>query len=310
MRSSNRIFSRLPAVALVLTMAVPALFSPAESLGGHRFPERTVLGDVVDVQVLVEGEATPLYVAPGREDRSYFQAFRGRNYSLVVRNTTGGRVGVLIAVDGLNVVDGERSSLSNTEAMYVLDPYERAEIRGWRTSLHDVRKFVFVDEERSYAERSGKANGDMGWIRVLSFREAGQPWLSYRDRKFDNYRDGGRDDSRNDGLSEEPYASREEGAPTAGDAAAPGQAGARPESQSRSLEGKKANPGTGWGDQSHDPVNRTQFTAEHHASDHVVLRYEYAPDLLALGIDVRRHRDRLSERERGDFGFAQPPRRR
>ena len=54
--------------------------------------------------------------------------------------------------------------------MYVLDPYEGAVIRGWRTSLDDVRQFVFVDEERSYAERTGQANGDMGWIRVLSFQ--------------------------------------------------------------------------------------------------------------------------------------------
>jgi hypothetical protein len=130
----------------------------------------------VDVQIQVDGRVAPLYLAPGHFDRRYFQAFRGRNYSLVVRNNTGRRVGVLIAVDGLNVLNGEISNLSGQESMYVLDPYERAEIRGWRTSLDDVRRFVFVDEERSYAERSDKANGDMGWIRVLSFREQRTWW--------------------------------------------------------------------------------------------------------------------------------------
>src|SRR5439155_442973 len=102
---------------------------------------------------------------PSGSDRLYFQAFKGRNYSLVVRNNTGRRVGVLIAVDGLNVVTGERSSLSRNESMYVLDPNERAVIRGWRTSLDQVRRFVFVDEEHSYAERTDQANGDLGWIR-------------------------------------------------------------------------------------------------------------------------------------------------
>ena len=54
-------------------------------------------------------QAAPLYFAPGRWDRRYFQALRGRNYALRVHNRTDRRVGVLIAVDGLNVVNGERS---------------------------------------------------------------------------------------------------------------------------------------------------------------------------------------------------------
>src|SRR5262249_51944671 len=135
----------------------------------------SVDGSLVDVMMRVDGRDAPLYFRPGAWDRHYFQAFRGRNYSLVVRNNTGRRVGVLIAVDGLNVVNGEQSSLDHSEPLYVLDPYEQATIRGWRTSLDQVRKFVFVNEDRSYAERTGQANGDMGWVRVLSFRE-NEPW--------------------------------------------------------------------------------------------------------------------------------------
>src|SRR5206468_9411251 len=127
-------------------------------------------------------------------DRHYFQAFKGRNYSIVLTNNTGRRIGVEIAVDGLNVVNGEQTNLSHNEPMYVLDPYEHATIRGWRTSLDEVRRFVFVDEERSYAERTGQANSDMGWIRVLAFREQQPWWQSRRDdwgRVRANYRDGG-----------------------------------------------------------------------------------------------------------------------
>jgi hypothetical protein len=69
-----------------------------------------------------------------------------------------------------------------------------------------------------------------------------------------------------------------------------------------------SNPGTGWGERRRDVVNRTWFTAESTPADHIVLRYEYRSGLRALGIDVRRHRDRLWEREGGDLGFAQPPR--
>jgi hypothetical protein len=42
------------------------------------------------------------------------------------------------------------------------------------------------------------------------------------------------------------------------------------------------------------------------AVDHIVLRYEYERTLIALGIYP--DRDRLAQRERGDWRFAQPPR--
>src|SRR5262249_2892599 len=159
--------------ALVTVVTLPSL-SLAQNYGrnGSNNFELTADGRLVDVQVQVSGLGTvPLYTANGRWDRRYFQAFKGRNYSLVLRNNSDRRIGVLIAVDGLNVISGDRSSLSRDESMYVLDPFESTVIRGWRTSLDHVRQFVFVDEERSYAERTGQANGDMGWIRVLAFRE-------------------------------------------------------------------------------------------------------------------------------------------
>ena len=41
------------------------------------------------------------------------------------------------------------------------------------------------------------------------------------------------------------------------------------------------------------------------SSDQIVLRYEYASGLRALGINLQRNR--LWDRERGELGFAQPP---
>jgi hypothetical protein len=67
-----------------------------------------------------------------------------------------------------------------------------------------------------------------------------------------------------------------------------------------------AYPGTGWGERRHDPVQETWFVAAAAPSDHLVFRYEYANGLSALGIDLRG--DRLWNRERGELGFAQPPR--
>ena len=264
---------------------------------------RELTGELVDVRVMVDERATALFEAPGRPDRRYFEAVRGRNYALAIRNNSGERVGVLITVDGLNVVNGERSKLKNHEAMYVLGPWEETEIRGWRTSLDEVRRFVFVDEKRSYAERSGQANGDLGWIRVMAFREVGGRWL--RDRgEFDSPGERSRDEAGNRASSPAagPKASSEMGQSKA-------EAGRDMTAERQRDNRDDASPGTGWGERSHDVVQRTWFEPEAAATDRFTLRYEYASGLRALGIEDRHHRNRLRERENGDFGFARPPKR-
>jgi hypothetical protein len=265
----------------------------------------TANGNLVNVQVLVDGNPTPLFVRAGSWDRTYFQAFRGKNYSLLVSNTTGARVGVLITVDGLNVVNGQKSSLANNEAMYVLDPYESATIRGWRTSLNDIRRFVFVDEDRSYASRTDQANGDMGWIRVLSFRE--QRPITWYDGP--GYRD--RTDLRGDDSNarREPRAqggASKQGAPESAPAPSGDLRAQKAGERSSIAPQNESTPGTGWGSHGFDPVQRTEFTAAGSATDHMVLRYEYESGLRALGIFPRR--SRVLERERGEMGFAQAPR--
>jgi hypothetical protein len=294
-------------LAAVLALGVALLVTPAARASSAW--QSAADGRLVDVEVLVDGSSAPLYMKPGAWDRRYFQAFRGRNYSLAVANNTGQRVGVLIAVDGLNVVNGERSSLVGTEAMYVLGPYERAVIRGWRTSMRDVRKFVFVDEERSYAERTGQANGDMGWIRVLSFREQRpQVWVEPRERRDNDWGPYGSRESQRDEAGTPGADGRESGGAKQR-ADAPSTKGEQSKPQAESFRGQPApesNPGTGWGERSSDPVQRTVFLAAYSATDRIVLRYEYASGLQALGIYPRR--DRTGQRDRGELSFAKPPR--
>src|ERR1044072_3481017 len=88
----------------------------------------TADGNLVDVQVLVDGQTSPLFFRPGTLDRHYFQAFQNRNYSILLRNNTGERVGVLLAVDGLNVVNGELSRQGANKPLYGVDPFESATI--------------------------------------------------------------------------------------------------------------------------------------------------------------------------------------
>jgi hypothetical protein len=205
-------------------------------------------------------------------------------------------LGVVLTVDGLNVISGQRDHRRGR--MYVLDPWGHATIQGWRTSLEDVRRFTFVDEEASYAARSNKANSRMGWIEAKVYREK-RRWR----------RPHVRDDAAT-GSDERPAeagdrAGRAEAAPSAPEPMAEGEARAQGKSGAR----VRSYPGTGWGPRAHDPVVLVDFRPEPSPAQQTTLRYEYRRALVALGVLPSPHvpHDRLWERDRGAGGFAPPP---
>lgn len=293
------VFRRTPA-ALALSLLVAAAAPVQASVW-------QASGALVTLSVEIEGGAAPLFPARDGSGRYYVEARPGGAYSLRVVNRSAARVGVVVAVDGLNAISGERepdpATAERPGRMYVLDPWGEVQVRGWRTSLEDVRRFLFVDERGSYAARSGRANGKMGWIEAWAYRERAsarvspprpEPWdrAEPRERPSD-------DAERKDGAAPPAAA-----APPA-DAAAESRGEGRPQRKSR--DGGEAFPGTGWGGEAWDPATVVRFPAEARPCDRVVVRYEYAPALRALGLlPPPRDRDRLAERERGD-GFARPP---
>ena len=264
--------SRLPILATAC-----ALLAVAVSLASTGCADAAVLagpGSLVAVSVSIDGQPAPLYSAPDGSGRFYVEARPGCRYSVTLRNRTGERLGAVLAVDGLNVISGSRDT--GRGRMYVLDPWQETTVQGWRTSLDEVRRFRFVDEQASYAARSGKANGKMGWIELAVYRE----------------------------RRPEPARERGEAADRLNSAPAPG-APAAPSAEARA----KGFPGTGWGESARDEVTLVSFEPEPSACERVALRYEYRPALVALGVlpPASYSRDRLQQRERGELGFAAPP---
>ena len=130
-------------------------------------------GSLVDVAVEVAGVPVPLYDAVDGSGRLYFEAREGCAYALRLSNRSHERLGTLVVVDGLNAISGEREEIGRGRPgrLYVLAPWAQVEVRGWRTSLDQVRQFTFVDERSSYAARVGKANARMGWVEVAVYRD-------------------------------------------------------------------------------------------------------------------------------------------
>ena len=242
----------------------------------------------LEVSVAVQNRQAPLYQTSAKPDRWYIEAREGAKYEVTVHNTSGERLAFVIAVDGLNAINGTRSSLSSSEPMYVLGPYQTTTIKGWRRSLNKVARFVFVDEERSYAERTDQANGDLGWIRVAAFRER-RDWISQRGEIRERAEGSRRDGS----AAPAPQSSRGGEMKSNGDYGTPQNEG---------------NPGTGWGRDENDRVREVEFRPESFAFAQVIVRYEYHSGLVSLGIlPWRGDRDRTWERDRGEYGFALPP---
>jgi hypothetical protein len=133
-----------------------------------RYEPRDVTVEVVDDR---GGRFEQFPVASGGDAyRAWLQAERGASYRIRIRNHTNERLGVVVAVDGRNIISGKRSELERGEPMYVLDPRARQELAGWRTSLEDVHEFYFTDWKDSYAEAFRDASAK-GVIAVAVYRE-------------------------------------------------------------------------------------------------------------------------------------------
>jgi hypothetical protein len=283
----------LPLAGVLLAVPGPAWSWPAWSPGV-----------LVSVDVRVEGRQAPLYAAPDGSGRWYLEAREGARYSILLSNRGPQRLAVALAVDGLNVISGERGAAEppagDPGRLYVLAPGEMTEVRGWRTSLQEVQRFVFVDEQASYAARAGKANARMGWIEIAVYRERypSWPYPSPSRRDTDGASAGTRgapqegerdraEEGRTDSVRESPPPAA---APSGGVAA-------------------RAYPGTGWGPRVEDRAELVSFDPQPLPAERLTLRYEYREALLALGIDPGRwpRADRLRQRERGEDGFAMPP---
>lgn len=139
----------------------------ATSLLALLIPLTALASQPVDVEIYdrSSGRLLPVYRHAGER---FVAGEPGREYEVRVRNLGAGRVLTVTSVDGVNVISGETASASQTG--YVLDPYGRVEIDGWRKSMDEVAAFYFTSLPDSYAARTGRPD-NVGVIGVAVFRE-------------------------------------------------------------------------------------------------------------------------------------------
>lgn len=103
-------------------------------------------------------------------DTVYVLGNAGQHYTIVIENTTPARFETVVSVDGLDVINGRPASMG--QRGYILQPYGRVEVEGFRQSRDTVASFRFGSVGDSYAAQTGDAR-NVGVIGVALFAERG-----------------------------------------------------------------------------------------------------------------------------------------
>jgi hypothetical protein len=228
----------------------------------------------VDVRIVSDqgSEFTKFRTYPRfRQEGRYFyvEASKDERYSIQVTNTSNRRVGVVISVDGRNIIDGKKSDLKGRERMYIIGPYETNTFEGWRTAMDRTNRFYFTEQSDSYAEKVFADGSAMGTIAVAVFREKFPEVVPFHDR---------------------PSVMKE--APATSAAPATRSSGENL-SANRAERKKSEQAGTGFGETSYSPSRYVQFESEGSPVERIVMKYEWRSELCKKGIINCSQKNRL-----------------
>ncbi|MBI5585689.1 MAG: hypothetical protein HY892_17910 [Deltaproteobacteria bacterium] len=203
--------------------------------------------------------------------RTYVEAVRGERYSVRVVNRSPYRLGVVIAVDGRNIISGKKSFLQPQERMYILDPHGAGLYEGWRTGRDRVNRFYFTEAGDSYAGAWGDHSA-MGVIAVAVFPERRPP----EPPPATIYE------------PEEPYRHQDR------------KEGLKKSAPQPMMPRAEAQPGTGFGEGRYSPSRRVDFEPEPVPVERHFLKYEWRETLCRRGIiDCRPSGNRFWDEGRG-----------
>jgi hypothetical protein len=235
-----------------------------------------------EMQVLVNGYPLEEYYLKGR---SYVQAIEGAEYEVRLRNPLPYRVAVALSVDGLNSIDARRTSAWNA-SKWVVGPYETIHISGWQMSSSRARRFYFTTERDSYAAKLGQT-ANFGVVSAVFFREMRQRPMTIILPPRPLYEDGDR-------KSQAPPPARSE---------SQAEGRAKKDATTQSDDEYAA---TGIGRSVQNDVRWVSMDLDSRPAAELMLRYEYYPALVRLGVLPRppyNYRPDPLRRREGATGF-------
>lgn len=268
---------RRAALAQALALALSQL--PACAL------EAVGRGQLVEMSIIDRDSGQVL--TPYRKDgRTYVAGNPASRYAIRLANRTGGRVLVVLSVDGINVVSGQSAAFGQTG--YVLDPWRTYDIAGWRKSDSAIAAFVFAALPDSYAARTGRPD-NVGVIGMAAFQEKPQPPSigSAKAPPVAAQQAGSADESARGTAAAKPESAPGNAArPSASAADSAGRlAGPEGAAQSEARMARRERLGTGHGEREWSVSRRTNFERLSHTPQEVVeIGYDSYSNLVAAGV--------------------------
>jgi hypothetical protein len=257
------------------------------------------VGETVEVRIVTDdGRTLPTYPVKLNHGvrKVYAEAIKGGHYRIQAKNRLNRRVGLVIAVDGRNIISGTKSWLRNNERMYILEPYGSGEFMGWRTAQDRINRFYFTDVPDTYAAAFGDESA-MGVITVAIYPEI---------RRSETPMPL----SRTAPSAPRGYEGKAAGSTDKADSASAARkdSGNRMKEKDAQSEQVLESAGTGYGRGEYSPSRIVAFEPEKRAVETIVLKYEWRSTLCKLGVvECAKTPHHLPNRFWDDGGYAPPP---
>lgn len=256
------------------------------------------VGETVEVRVVSDdGRTLPTYPVKLQHGvrKVYAEAVKGDHYRIRVKNRLDRRVGLVIAVDGRNIISGMKSWLKNNERMYIIEPYGSGEFAGWRTAQDRINRFYFTDVPDSYAAAFGDESA-MGVITVAIFPEVQRCEAPMPLSRMAPSAPWGREGKA------AGSADKADSAPAAGE-----QSAKRMKEKDVRQEQALESAGTGYGRGEYSPSRIVAFEPEKRAVETIYLKYEWRSTLCKLGVVECAKSPRPLPNRLWDYGGYAPP---
>jgi len=100
--------------------------------------------------------------------RTWVEGREGSRFSLRIKNDTMHKISAVVSVDGINIINGKHAPAKESPG-YIIYPWSKVEIPGWKISREKVKEFYFSYRKNSYSRKIGADESNIGIIGVAAF---------------------------------------------------------------------------------------------------------------------------------------------
>jgi len=119
----------------------------------------------IELNIIINGKTITEY---HHEGHTYVEGRSGSKFEIEISNNNGFDIEAIVSVDGLSITDGKEAGPASSG--YLLKPFERIKIPGWKLGNTKAAAFEFSGKNNSYVALSTGSTTNNGVIGIMVFR--------------------------------------------------------------------------------------------------------------------------------------------